>query len=186
MLVLLPATPLSRAHEALETGGFASPPCGGFALALRETVERLNREDAKCLNPQTVLCVSGKKSGWFALCATGDRAAVPLGRCSRHTCWSGIPFLRTNRSAADQLLRCNSRSDTRTAELCNAESYRTAILATLCRWTAAICRLLAELALGLPRQRGWRSLRRRRMGVRMRVRCTDSLAPTIRLASKHG
>jgi len=31
---VLPATPLSQTLSELETGGFASPPCDGFALAL--------------------------------------------------------------------------------------------------------------------------------------------------------
>ena len=41
-----PATPLSRASDD-ETGGFASPPCGGFALMQRESYVKWSR---RCLN----------------------------------------------------------------------------------------------------------------------------------------
>ena len=35
-----PATPLSHVPIGLKTGGFASPPCGGFALTLRSQLTR--------------------------------------------------------------------------------------------------------------------------------------------------
>lgn len=57
MASAVPAAPLSQALRAFETGGFASPPRGGFALW--GAVKRHNEVTAICLLAQTPLSAFG-------------------------------------------------------------------------------------------------------------------------------
>ncbi len=45
---LVPATPLSGAADGSQTGGFASPPCGGFAL--EDAVSKIARDRGRNLS----------------------------------------------------------------------------------------------------------------------------------------